>query len=304
MPTFISLFITLLLFAANSVLCRLALAQGYIDAGAFTILRCWFGLLALYCLLRWRRTHLAKSRGVHSASLGDQPALNTNYLDAPLSLRDCLPGLALFIYAASFSYAYLALDAGMGALILFALVQLTLFVITLLQKQQPQRVELVGIGIAFSGLVYLLWPDSGQVDSFGSHWAMILMALSGSAWGIYTWLGKRQTDALSATFNSFKVASLFCFALLPWVAWSVISWQGLMLAFASGAIASGMGYSIWYSLLPKLTAMQAGLYQLSVPILSAWLGVVFLAELLTMKFVLACALVLFGIALQQVFRSR
>ncbi|RJG47938.1 DMT family transporter [Motilimonas pumila] len=285
MPSFVILTITLFLFAANSVLCRLALANGYIDAGGFTLLRCMFGFMCLYWLLRRRQT----THSGASATLSHQGSV-------------WLPGIALFAYAAGFSYAYLALDAGMGALILFAMVQVTLFVITLCQRLWPNRLELLGIAIAFSGLLYLLWPSTGEEGKPSSDWAILLMAIAGAAWGIYTWLGKCQTDALVATYNSFKVASVCCLLLLPWVAWSEISWQGVLLAVASGALASGIGYNLWYGLLPRLGALQAGLYQLSVPVLSAALGIVFLAEQLTTQFVIATILVLAGIGISQVFR--
>ncbi|MCE0557115.1 MULTISPECIES: DMT family transporter [unclassified Motilimonas] len=273
----LQLLLTLTLFAANSIFCRFALASGEIAAAEFTVLRLISGAFTL-----WGLSFLFASLGKEQASGSWGGAV------------------ALLFYAAGFSFAYVQLDAGVGALILFALVQLTLFLINFRQGYIANLFELAGMLLAMVGLAYLLLPSS----SAPSLSAALLMALAGIAWGVYTWLGKGVKHPVVMTRQNFSRAALLSLSLLPWFNWTeMLSINGMVLACLSGGLASGLGYTLWYLLLPSIPAAQAGLYQLSVPIITAILGIVLLDESWTLPLTISSLLVIGGIAIAMLKRG-
>lgn len=262
--------IAMLAFAGNSVLCRLALGQELIDAASFTTVRVMSGALILG-LLSWRRL---RDLGRFRSGL--------------------LPASALFIYMILFSLAYRSLSAGTGALILFAAVQLTMFVVALRNGEAFPWLSRAGLLLAISGLVYLVMPGLAAPDPLGAF----LMSLAGAAWGAYSLLGRKSADPLNATARNF----LFCVPLaactsLVFIGQFHVTPQGLLLAAASGALASGLGYVIWYAALAGLGATSAATAQLSVPVIAAVGGVLLLSEPLTLRLILASAATLGGVAM-------
>jgi len=261
--------VTMLAFAANPLLCRLALGAAHIDAASFATLRTISGaaILSLIVLPRWR------SRG--------RPA------------ADWRSVTMLFTYMIFFSFAYLSLSVGTGALILFGAVLLTMFVVALVKGERFSLSSWTGLITATLGLVYLVSPGVTAPDPLGA----VMMAVAGIAWGFYSLLGRAAGDPLGDTANNF----LFCVPLA--IATSLFfigdlhaSWQGMILAVASGAIASGLGYAMWYAALAGLTATRAATVQLSVPVIAAFGGVVLLSEPVTFRLLLASAATLGGIA--------
>ncbi len=269
--------LALLAFAGNSVLCRVALGGSLIDASGFTALRLLAGALTLL-LLCW----VSQKQG---------PALRDLFKPG---IRHTQGAVLLFVYALSFSFAYMILDTGPGALILFGAVQLTLLAVSLFAGKRLIILEWLGVLLSFLGLIYLLLPTWGTPSFLG----FILMALSGLAWGLYTVAGQGSKNALLETTKNFiwsvpllVVLSLFSFQPNLWTT------VGVFLAILSGALTSGIGYAIWYSVLPQLSTSQAGVLQLLVPILAAIGGVVFASEDLTLRLIVASFLVLSGIYL-------
>ncbi len=262
--------LAMLAFAANSLLCRLALGQGLIDAASFTTIRVISGAatLTLIVLPRWQ------ARGRSS----------TDWRSAAM----------LFTYMVCFSFAYLSLSAGTGALILFGVVQLTMFIWALRGGEEFPLWSWTGLTLAILGLVYLVSPGVTAPDPLGA----VLMATAGVAWGIYSLLGRGAADPLEATTNNFIAAvPLVLIVGLVSMGHAHSSSQGLALAAASGAIASGLGYVIWYAALRHLTATRAATVQLSVPVIAAFGGVIVLAEELTVRLVLAAVATLGGVAI-------
>ncbi|KJH81668.1 DMT family transporter [Stutzerimonas stutzeri] len=277
--TFRTLLLTalaMLAFAGNSLLCRAALRDSQIDPASFTALRLFAGALVLWLLL-WLRKGPSRVAG--------------NWYGA----------LALFTYAAAFSYAYLHLDAGAGALLLFGAVQLSMIVWGLLKGERLHRLQTVGIVLAAGGLVALLLPGT----STPSLSASLLMALAGVAWGAYSLLGKGTPDPLAATAGNF-IRSLPIMAVLGLLALNGLEWNsaGVVYALLSGGLTSGIGYAIWYAALPGLAAIQAASVQLSVPLLTALAGSLLLGESLTGRLVAAGLAILGGIALVLRFKHR
>lgn len=263
--------IALVAFAANSVLCRLALDGGHIDPGSFTFLRLFSGAITLTLLV--------------IVLAAPQPSVKKRE-------GSWLGGFYLFGYAVCFSYAYVSLPAGTGALILFGSVQVSMLVFSWFKGERFSRYQWFGIAIAFSGLVFLMLPGAESPSLMG----FVLMALSGLAWGGYTILGKKAGSPLLATTQNFQYASLLSLPLLVILYWGFnVSAQGVFLAIASGAIASGFGYAIWYKVLPRLHAATAAVSQLSVPIIATLGGVILIAEPLTLRLSIASLLVLGGI---------
>ena len=278
--------VAMLAFAANSLLCRLALGAGSIDAASFASLRMVSGALMLALILRLRGGRVMA--GGAAALLG--------------ALK---PALMLFLYMACFSFAYLSLGAGTGALILFGAVQLTMFAVALLGGERFSVLSWGGLVLAFAGLVYLVLPGLHAPDPLGA----LLMAVAGLGWGFYSLLGRRSADPLLATARNFLVAvppvllvSLASMLLASDLAHAETS--GVLLALASGALASGCGYVVWYALLPHLSAMRAATLQLSVPAIAALGGVLLLGEVLTPRLVLAAIATLGGVAIVLVQRNR
>jgi len=259
-------------FAANSILCRMALAHGGMDAFSFSLLRLASGALMLSILILIRN---------HQQRLWP---LNGNGLSA----------FALLIYILAFSLAYLNLTAASGALILFTAVQATMLIGALRAGVTPQSRQWIGIGFAIAGLIYLLLPGLDAPSPSGA----ILMLLSGMAWGIYSLRGIGKAQPLLATCGNFVRATFFalpvCLIALPQMH---ATSAGILLAAASGAIASGIGYAIWYTALRSLNPIHASAAQLAVPALTAMAGVILLSEPLTPRLLLASLLILGGIAL-------
>lgn len=263
-------------FAANSLLCRFALRDTRIDAASFTSARVFSGALVLWLLANLRPRPASTARGGSWSS-----------------------AVALFAYAAAFSFAYTTLSAAAGALLLFGAVQATMILWGITRGERMRVAQLVGLALAIAGLVVLLFPGLAPPPLAGS----VLMLAAGVAWGIYSLRGKAAGDPLTATAGNFLRAVPFAaaasLALLPWAR---VDLPGLGYAFASGAVASGFGYAIWYTALPALKAATAATVQLSVPVLTAAGGILLLGEPLTLRFVLSSVAILGGIAL--VVRSR
>ncbi|MGR6430233.1 DMT family transporter [Rhizobium sp. PAMB 3174] len=258
-------------FAANSLLARLALGDGSIDAASYTALRIFSGAVFLFFFI-CRRPGEAK-----------MPAIPGNWIAAG----------ALFAYAIAFSLAYLMLGAATGALILFTSVQATMVGFSLIRGERMSLSELAGFTVAFLAFVYLILPGVGTPDPLGS----LLMVLSGISWGIYTLRGHGSKEPLKETSGNFLRASAFCvpLAIYALAAGSATS-RGAGLAIVSGVVASGLGYSLWYRALGGLSTFQAALVQLSVPVIAALGAILFLTETMTLRFVIACLFVLGGIA--------
>lgn len=263
-------------FAGNSLLCRAALRDSQIDPASFTALRLFAGALVLWLLL-YTRKRAATVPG--------------NWAGA----------FSLFIYAAAFSYAYLHLDAGAGALLLFGAVQLSMITWGLLRGERLHRLQVVGLVLAAAGLVALLLPGT----STPSLSASCLMVLAGIAWGAYSLLGKGTPDPLAATAGNF-IRTLPIVAVLCLVALGSLEWDsaGVVYALLSGGLTSGIGYAIWYAAMPGLAAIQAASVQLSVPLLTALAGSVLLGESLTGRLMLAGVAILGGIALVLRYKHR
>jgi drug/metabolite transporter (DMT)-like permease len=256
-------------FASNSLLCRLALKQTGIDAGSFTFIRIVSGAVVLWLIVTTRKVGWRKA--------GDWPS-----------------ALALFTYAAAFSFAYISLSAGTGALLLFGAVQATMILWGLRQGERLHALQVLGLTLAVIGLVVLVFPGLSAPPLGGS----ILMLGAGVAWGIYSLRGKRGGDPTVATAGNFLRAVPFAAALSVILVTSArLDRAGIGYAVVSGAITSGLGYVIWYSALPGLKAASAATVQLSVPVLAAAGGILLLGEPLTLRFLLASTAVLGGIAL-------
>ena len=263
----------LLSFAANSWLCRAALRSGAIDAASFTAIRLIAGALALAIVAR-----AVAGRGARAGGT-------------------LLSAVALFAYAIAFSLAYLALDAGIGALVLFGAVQITMVAGGLVAGRRPTLAEVAGMALALGGLALLTLPGRAAPPLA----AAALMAAAGVAWGFYSLRGRRESaPPLVANAGNFLYAAPLAAAAVA-VAATVsplhATPKGVLLALLSGAVTSGLGYAIWYAALPGLSAATAGLVQLAVPVVAAAGGVVLFGERLTPRLLAAGALVLAGIAL-------
>ncbi|ROU01223.1 DMT family transporter [Histidinibacterium lentulum] len=258
--------LAMIAFAANSVLNRIAVAGGT-DPVAFGAVRLISGALLLMVLVRARAPLIApgRTRGV----------------------------LTLSLYVFGFSLAYAALDAGLGALILFGCVQITMFAGALLARQPVPRLHWLGAAIALLGLAVLLWPSGAAAPSLPHA---LSMAAAGLGWGLYSLAGRRAANPLPETAANFALAAPP--ALLLWLLLSPgIDPAGAVLAALSGALASGLGYALWYTLLPRLAATTAGVAQLTVPVIATAGGALLLSEPVTARFALAALLVLGGLAL-------
>lgn len=270
--TFILTTLALIAFAANSVLNRLALSEGSIDAPSFTIIRLLSGAIVLFIILL-----IKNQQKPSSASKGSWAS-----------------SLMLFTYAITFSLAYITLDTATGALILFTAVQLSMLLISLFKGSRLSLIEWFGTLIAFFGFVYLVYPDLGTPSVKG----FILMSAAGTAWGVYTLNGRGTTDALADTaYNFIRTIPFVLVLLLITFSKSNYSTQGIVLAVISGAITSGIGYTIWYEALKGLSSTQAAVVQLSVPVLAALGGVVFVSEEITQRLIISIVFILGGILL-------
>jgi len=261
-------------FASNSLLCRAALKQTSIDAASFTFVRVFSGAVVLWLVTNLRRM-IRTTRDV---------GVGGNWISA----------LALFLYAAGFSFAYVDVAAGTGALLLFGAVQATMILWGLHKGERLRAIQIVGLVVAMTGLVVLLFPGLSAPPLFGS----ILMLGAGVAWGIYSLRGKREKNPVTATTGNFVRAVPFAAAVsIIFLRWLDLDIAGVIYAIISGAITSGLGYVIWYCVLPSLKAASAATVQLSVPVLAATGGILLLGEPITLRYVLASIAVLGGIAL-------
>ena len=264
-------------FAANSLLTRAAVGRHLIDPVSFSEVRLATGALTLIALRRLRGPTGASGEAGWDAWIG---------------------AVALGLYAFAFAFAYARIDASVGALVLFGAVQLTMLTWSVISGERSVALEWIGLSLAVAGLVVLTRPGTAAPDRWGS----LLMAVAGCAWGVYTLRGRGAGDALARTATSFFWAALpgvAIVALAPRVLFTV---EGVLLATASGAIASGVGYTLWYRALPFLTAFRAALLQLTVPVLTAAAAVPVLGERLSLRLVWASLLVLGGIAVASAAR--
>lgn len=259
-------------FAANSVLNRMAVGGGFIDPLRFAGLRLLAGAVILAILLVWRRGVIWPGGTGRIAGV-----------------------VGLLVYLLGFSLAYVGLPAGVGALILFGVVQITMFGGAVLAGEVVPARRWLGAGIAFCGLLVLLAPAGVAVSALHAG----LMAVAGVGWGVYSLAGRGQRDALAATAANFALA-LPGMALAVWVLPAgvvVTQAQGIGLAVLSGAVTSGLGYALWYQVVPQLGAARAALAQLAVPVLAAAGGAVIIGEGVSLRFAIAAVVVLGGVAL-------
>ena len=254
------------------MLCRVALDENLIDAASFTVIRLLSGIVILLAIIL---SNKAEQQKITSKAKGSW-----------------LAAIMLFIYASAFSFGYISLDTGTGALVLFGAVQITMIITSVISGNKLHWSEWLGLAIAFSGFVYLITPSLSTPSLIG----FILMSVSGMAWAFYTLLGRTSKNPLADTSYNFMrtlpfLLVLFVFGLNN----SHITSQGVVLAVFSGAIASGIGYFVWYIALTGLSVSQAAVVQLFVPIIAAIGGVIFTGELVTLRLVESSALVLGGI---------
>ena len=265
----LTLSLALIAFAANSILCRLALSGRDIEAGMFTTIRLLSGALLLLVI--------APRDGLH------------------FERRSWLSAGMLFAYAACFSFAYVQLSAGVGALLLFGAVQLTMLLGSFIGGERLGLQAILGWFIACAGLIYLLLPGALPARALSAA----LMISAGIAWGIYSLLGKRNVDPVAATAKNFVLASAMTAVLFA----TTLNMEGpptlngVALAAASGVLTSGLGYVIWYRALKSISSATAAVAQLTVPIIAAVGGIIFLSESLTMQLAIAAFLTLGGVAL-------
>ena len=264
----------LLAFAFNSILCRLALQSGEIDAASFTLIRIASGavtLVAIYFLFgRKEKNEKNEKRGNRFSAF------------------------FLFAYAVCFSFAYINLTTATGALILFGSVQATMIFAAFLKGERLKILEWLGLLGALGGLIYLVFPGLSAPPLLSS----ILMAAAGTSWGFYTLRGKRSANPLADTMGNFvRAAPLAILAALPFLSNLHSSPKGITLAVLSGAIASGIGYAVWYAALKFHTATRAAILQLSVPVLAGFGGAILLAETVSTRLLAATVFIIGGIAL-------
>ncbi|MGB8873764.1 MAG: DMT family transporter [Desulfobaccales bacterium] len=265
----ILLSLTMILFASNSLLCRAALKSTSIDAASFTTIRLISGAIILWVIVRTD----------HGTNVG-----GGNWPSA----------FMLFVYAVGFSFAYISLSAATGALLLFSAVEATMISHGIWMGERLRRVQLLGLVLAFGGFIGLLLPGLTAPPLGGS----ISMLIAGVAWGIYSLRGRGARDPIKSTAGNFLRAVPMAIAL------SILSFKGATLdnagvgyAVASGALASGIGYSIWYMALPALKATSAAIVQLCAPVIAALGGLVLLGEPISLRLAVACVAILGGIAL-------
>ncbi|NEZ58753.1 DMT family transporter [Adonisia turfae] len=268
---------TLIAFATNSLLTRMALGPGSIDAASFMTLRLVSGAAMLLAIMTFsQRKSVVKLQGKWTAAL------------------------ILFLYAVTFSFSYLQLAAGTGALILFGSVQVTMIVAALKQGEKPHPLEWAGLLLALMGLLYLVSPGLAAPPVMGS----LLMVMAGVAWGFYSLLGRGSQDPVAYTTANFIRAVPFTIGVsLISLSEMHLTLTGVVLALLSGALASGVGYAMWYAALKGLTATRAATVQLAVPVIAALGGILFLQETLSARLVLASLLILGGIGLAVMGRS-
>ncbi|AXX89199.1 EamA family transporter [Arcobacter suis] len=269
---FILIFIALLFLAVNSILCKMAISTQNIDAFSFTILRIFSGAILLLGIYFYKNRNLKFD-------------MKKNWLSS----------FMLFLYAICFSYSYINMFAGIGTLILFAVVQLSMILIALFYKEKLTINKVLGIIVAFSGLVFLLYPKE---DFSLSFFHTFLMIISGIAWAIYSVIGKSSTNALLNTTDNFFKATIFTIIFMVFFIKELkLDLYTSFLAVISGAITSALGYLIWYKILPKIQITTASILQLIVPILAIFLSVIVLDEKFSFELGISTFIILFGIFL-------
>lgn len=277
MPTIGYTTAALVAFAANSVLCRIALLHATVDAATFSTIRLISGAVTLLLVTAWSQRRALPVTGSWTSA-----------------------GL-LAVYAVPFSFAYTSLSTGTGALILFGSVQVTMLAAALRSGERPHVVQWFGSSFALAGLVVLVFPGLTAPPLT----AAVLMAIAGASWGAYSLRGRGTANPLAQTTDNFvRAVPLVVAVSLVTLPHAHIETTGVVLSVASGAIASGLGYVAWYAALRGLTGMQAAVVQLSVPILAAGGGVIFLTEAISARLVLSTIMVLGGIALAIVGHER
>jgi drug/metabolite transporter (DMT)-like permease len=261
--------LTMVAFASNSILNRAALTDGETGPAAFAAIRTLSGALCLVGLAAMRHGLPRLFRPGRWIGTG-----------------------SLLVYMLGFSFAYVALDAGTGALILFGGVQVTMFAGALIGGERPHPARWIGAAIAFGGLLWLLWPTGAAAPDMG---AALMMAAAAAGWGVYSLAGRASGSPLGETAANFLLAAPF--ALAVWLTLpDGIGTRGAMLAVVSGAITSGLGYAMWYALLPRIDASVAALVQLTVPVIALAGGALLLAEVPSLRLVLSSMVVLGGVA--------
>ena len=276
--------LTMVAFAANSLLNRAALAEGDIGPGAFALIRVGAGVAMLVLLVSLRDRALPRRPRPDWAAVA-----------------------GLTAYMLGFSYAYIRLDAGLGALILFGAVQITMFGGALWGGERPHPARWAGMVMALAGLALLVWPDAAFALPLDSAALMVVAAIG---WGVYSLIGRGAKDPLADTASNFLYTLPFAL-VIPLIVGGMAeaSLRGVGLAVVSGAVTSALGYALWYSLLPRLGATRGALAQLSAPVIALVAGAALLGEQVALKAALASALILGGIALgvvwpQLTMRSR
>jgi drug/metabolite transporter (DMT)-like permease len=258
-------------FAANSVLNRMAVAQYGMDPLDFAVLRLLSGAVVLALLV------LVRGKTVWPGWTGRAPGV-----------------IGLLVYLFGFSLAYVDLAAGIGALILFGMVQVTMFGGAVLARENVPLLRWLGAGLAFGGLVWLVSP-AGQAVAVQPA---LLMAAAGIGWGIYSLAGRGARDPLAATAANFCLGVPVMLIVALWrLDFAALTVAATLLAALSGAVMSGLGYALWYAVVPQLGASRAGVAQLSVPVLAAVAGALLLGEPLTWRFAVAAVVVLGGVGL-------
>lgn len=268
-PLRLSLFavLTMAAFAANSVLCRMALKETGIDAATFTSARLLSAAAMLWLVMRWRR-------------------------QASLAHGNWRSALALFIYAAALSFAYRTIDTGAGALMLFGAVQATMVLAGFAAGERMNAVQGVGFVAAMAGLAVLATPGIEAPSMLDS----LLMLLSGIAWGVYSLLGRGLPNPAAVTAGNFlRAAPLAAGLSLVTLPWLQLDARGILCAVLSGALSSGLGYVMWYRILQHMRTLTASAIQLSAPVLAMLSGIVLLDDVVTPDLVIASLLILGGI---------
>jgi drug/metabolite transporter (DMT)-like permease len=298
--------LALMAFAANSLMCRLALGGGSIDPASFTSIRLLSGaaMLAMIGVVRAQAGGGLQAQGVPLQGGPKRAALRGG---APKrrALRDdagaWMPAVALFLYAITFSLAYVSLPVATGALILFGAVQTTMLAAAIRSGERPAPYEWGGLGVAIAGLIYLVSPGLTAPSLMGAT----MMAASGVAWGWYSLLGRRSVDPVRDTTVNFgrSVPLTVGASVLAIGGWHLTA-PGAAFAALSGGITSGLGYVVWYAALPRLTATRAATVQLATPVLTATGGVLFLSERISPRLAVSAVLILGGISLAVFGRLR
>ena len=262
----------LIAFAANSVLCRMALKDNAIDASSFTAIRLLSGVVMFLILLSFNSPLSNESNG-HQR-------------------KTWISALLLFIYAIALSFAYISLETGTGALVLFGTVQITMITMSVITGHRLRLFELLGMTVSFGGLAYLVYPTMTTPTFSG----FMLMVVSGAAWGMYTVIGRGSKNPLQDNALNFKYTMpLVLVLVLTTLPMLSLSLEGVVYAVLSGAFASALGYTVWYIALRGLSATEAAVVQLSVPVIASIGGILFVSEPISTRLIIACTLVLGGI---------